>query len=241
MSSNKANLEPAFILHRRPWRDTSLLLEAFTAQHGRLGMVAKGVRGKRSTRAALLQPFQPLLLSWSGRGELHTLTDAEPAATLPPLQGHALISGFYLNELLMRLLQRHDPHPQLFQAYHQVLSRLHSGEQLEWSLRLFECELLEQLGYGLLLDYCPFSDAPIAAEASYVYLAERGPVPAGQAQGALVSGQTLLSLASAQWPLSEPEPHRLREAKQLLRQTLATYLGPKPLASRALFQTVSGK
>ena len=241
MSSSQQLLQAALILHRKPWRDTSLLIEAFSAEQGRIGLIAKGVRGKRSSRAALLQAFQPLLLSWSGRGELYTLTDAEPAAVMPHLQGNALVSGFYLNELLMRLLQRHDPHPRLFEAYRLALARLHTGEQIEWTLRLFECELLEQLGYGLSLDYCPWHDAPIEPGLEYVYLPERGPVPAGQAEGTVISGRTLLSLAEGQWPLDEAAPQLLREAKHLLRQTLASYLGPKPLASRALFQTMHSK
>ncbi len=239
--STKVNLEPSFVLHRTPWRDTSLLIEVFGAVSGRQGLVAKGVRGRRSSRAALLQAFQPLLLSWRGRGELHTLTDAEPGGKVFPLLGTALISGFYLNELLVRLLQRHDPHPELFHSYQLTLARLQLGEQLEWSLRLFECQLLEQLGYGLILGHNALDGEPIAPMEDYVYVPERGPIPAGQAEGIPIHGRSLLALSEGQWPLDEAAPETLREAKQLLRYSLASQLGPKPLASRGLFQSMGSK
>lgn len=236
-----SQLHSAYILHRTPWRDTSLLIEAFSAEHGRIGLVARGVRGKRSSRAALLQPFQPLLLSWAGRGELLSLHNAEPDGPMQGLHGAALISGFYLNELLLRLLQRHDPHPELYHAYRRALARLQSGEQIEWTLRLFECELLEQLGYGLLLECVADSGLALDPQQLYVYLPERGPVPVGQAEGRAIHGQTLLRLAEAEWPVNGAEPQLLQEAKYLLRQSLARYLGPKPIASRALFQNSLGK
>jgi DNA repair protein RecO (recombination protein O) len=234
-------LHSAYILHRTPWRDTSLLIEAFSAEHGRIGLVARGVRGKRSSRAALLQPFQALLLSWAGRGDLLSLHNVEPDGPTQGLHGAALISGFYLNELLMRLLQRHDPHPELYHAYRTTLLRLQDPEQIEWTLRLFECDLLDHLGYGLLLDCAADTGLSLDPQRAYVYLPERGPVPAEQAEGQAISGETLLALAQAQWPLLAASDTVLREAKHLMRQSLARYLGPKPLASRALFQTTGSK
>ena len=239
MSSSQ--LHPIHILHRTPWRDTSLLMEAFSPEHGRIGLVARGVRGKRSHKAALLQPFQPLLASWAGRGDLLSLHNVEPDGPPQRLLGAALNSGFYLNELLLRLLQRHDPHPELYHAYRIALLRLQSGEQIEWTLRLFECELLEQLGYGLLLHCAADTGMALDPLQPYVYLPERGPIPAEQAEGRVLQGKTLLRLAEAQWPASEADPELLQEAKYLLRQSLARYLGPKPIASRALFQTMQSK
>jgi DNA repair protein RecO (recombination protein O) len=234
-------LGPAFLLHRKPWRDTSLLIEAFTPQHGRVGLVARGVRGKRSAKQAILQPFQPLLLNWSGRGELFTLNTVEASAAPLMLQGLALVSGFYVNELLLRLLQRHDPHEELFQHYQEVLWQLHRGEQIEWSLRLFERALLDELGYGLLLDCRADSGESLDEQSVYHYLPEQGPMPEGSGGGLILHGMSLLALASGVCPSGEEGERVRREVKQLMRSTLARYLGSKPLASRALFQAAHGK
>ncbi|HEY9147624.1 MAG TPA: DNA repair protein RecO [Gammaproteobacteria bacterium] len=227
-------LQPAYVLHRKPYRDTSLLLEAFSPEYGRIGLVARGARSRRSTLQALLQPFQPLLLSWSGRGELHTLTAAEADGTATKPHGDALINGFYVNELLMRLLPRDDPHPGLYASYRQALSRLSQGDDHEWSLRLFERDLLQELGYGLQLTHEGGSAHPLQPERHYCYHAEYGPQAAlDESPDCLaVSGATLLALATGE-PAGES---CRREAKRLMRVILGHYLGPRPLASRALFQ-----
>lgn len=233
MSDGRVQLQPAFLLHRKPYRDTSLLLEAFTESHGRLGLVARGVRSsRRGGQAALLQPFQPLLLSWSGRGDLHTLTTAEPHQNPFVLIGDSLISGFYLNELLMRLLPRHDPHPILYHSYVQTLLQLSLGMD-DWLLRLFERDLLQELGYGLLLTHEGGSGEMVQADARYCYHSEYGPQrQTGSNEPCLsVHGETLLCLSQG----GEADSRTRSEAKRLMRGVLAGYLGNRPLASRELF------
>lgn len=231
--------QPAFVLHTRNYSETSLLLEVFTSQHGRLGLIAKGARRPASRLRAVLAPFQPLLIGWSGRGELMILTGAEPDGAEHGLQGEVLYCGFYLNELLMRLLHRHDPHEQLYTAYRETLATLVGAtSRYEAALRLFEKRLLRELGYGLMLEHDVTDRSPIAADALYEYIPERGPIRIrhpelnARLQGVRVRGESLLALANDD--LSEPRA--LREAKVLMRTLLAPHLGDRPLHSRNLFQ-----
>jgi DNA repair protein RecO (recombination protein O) len=229
-------LQPALVLHHRAYRDTSLLLELFTPEHGRVGAVARGVRKEKSRWAGLLQLFRPLLVSWSGRGELVTLTGVEEDGLAPPLAGSALPCGFYINELLLRLLQRNDPHTGLYAAYRATLRELAGGERsaVEAVLRLFEKRLLQELGYGLLLEHTADTGRPVQASERYSYEIERGPVAYNErATGVTVHGSTLLALAAG----ALREETSLRESKKLMRAVLAHYLGDKPLRSRELFQT----
>lgn len=233
-TDGRTALQQAYVLHRKPYRDTSLLVEAFSHEWGRLGLVARGARGRRSSLQALLQPFQPLLLSWSGRGELHTLTAAEATGSVQRLSGTAVISGFYLNELLMRLLPRDDPHPGLYSSYCTTLEQLQRETGSEWALRLFERDLLQELGYGLQLTHDSMDGLPLVAEQQYCYHHEYGPQleVGGGADCLAVSGATLLALHSG-----EPQGEQCRrEAKRLMRSILHRYLGSRPLASRELFQ-----
>jgi len=226
-----STLQPAYLLHRRPYRETSLLIEVFSASAGRIALIAKGVRSGRKGQAALLQPFQPLLISWVLRGEVGTLTSVEPREPRVTLNGTALFSGFYLNELLMRLLARHDPHPELFDSYEMTLHHLMDPSRAEWSLRLFERDLLDTLGYGLLLEQSA-EGQPIQPHIDYCYHLEHGPVVAGGQERCLrVSGAALQALATGEMP----GEHERREAKRLMRAALGLYLGNKPLQSRELF------
>jgi len=226
-----STLQHAYLLHRRPYRETSLLIEAFTASAGRIALIAKGARAGRKSSAALLQPFQPLLLSWSLRGEVGTLTSVEPREQSVALNGTAIFSGFYLNELLVRLLARHDPHPELFERYESTLRLLGDTSLAEWSLRLFERDLLDNLGYGLLLEQTA-AGQPIQPHINYCYHLEHGPAAAGELERCLrVSGTALLALASGEMPCEQAR----REAKRLMRAALGLYLGNKPLQSRELF------
>src|SRR5437868_8257064 len=145
----RITLAPAYILHHRPYRDTSRILEVITRDHGRVTLFARGVRGPKAKLASILQPFQMLLLSWSGREEAAQLTGAESALAPPPLPSSCLMAAFYLNELLLKLTTRHDPLPVLFDTYHSALEGLRGGPPLEPQLRVFEKRLLEALGYGL--------------------------------------------------------------------------------------------
>ncbi len=236
MNRERVELQPAYILHHRPYRNSSRLLEVLSRDHGRFGMVARGVSSRRSRLQGRLQPFRPLLLSWSGRGELATLTGAE--ADGPPLllSGAALMSGFYLNELLLRLTGRHVPFPRLFQAYRQALQRLEKGGIDQVALRFFECRLLEELGYGLILEHDVESGAPIQPQKRYCYHIERGPVEVreGEGDGLQLAGRSLLALAKGTFPDEEC----LQDARRLMRAVLAFYLGEKPLRSRQLFRAL---
>lgn len=233
-TEGRITLQQAYVLHRKPYRDTSLLVEALTPDFGRIGLVARGARSRRSVLQALLQPFQPLLLSWSGRGELHTLTSAEAAQRALGLGGDTLISGFYLNELVMRLVPRDDPHPGLFVSYCRTLKQLGSAEQSAWPLRLFERDLLQELGYGLQLTHDSGSSQPLFPGERYCYHPEYGPLPAvsNTPDCLAVHGETLLALATGE----QPDVQYCREAKRLMRVILQVYLGPRPLASRELFK-----
>lgn len=228
--------EPAFVLHQHEYGETSLLLETFTRHHGRLGLLAKGARRARSPLRTTLVPFQPLLVSFSGRGELPVMSLAEPARAAPVLGGQALICGLYLNELLIRLLHRHDPHDRLFDVYGQTLDRLVGTQPDEAVLRIFEKRLLEETGYGLVLDHDVEGGGPLDPLATYHYLVDRGPVPAGSSadEGIVVQGATLAALGAER--LDDPEIQR--EAKRLLRALLARQLGERTLSSRKLFRPV---
>ena len=143
--------QPAFILHARAWRETSLLIEAFTRDHGRVGLVARGVRSAKSRFArATLQPLQPLLIGWSARGELGTLTSVEQTGSPWRLSGDALFAGMYINELVLRVSSRNDPHRDAFGAYTECLGRLAENDDIAWTLRRFERDLLADLGYALM-------------------------------------------------------------------------------------------
>ncbi len=235
----RIQLEPAFVLHGRPYRESSLLLEAFTRAQGRVGLVARGARGSRSKWRNLLQPFRPLLLSWNLRGELGTLSAAEEVASLPMPRGDALFCGLYVNELLLRALHRMDPHESLFESYRTLLANLVGQAAPEPLLRVFERDLLEAVGFGLRLDVDSASGEPVEALASYRYVPGSGPVRVSDESGSggesepgrRVSGAALQALQSG-----SIDPQHLAELKKLMRSLLQFHLGDKPLASQALFR-----
>ncbi|MCJ7556399.1 MAG: DNA repair protein RecO [Gammaproteobacteria bacterium] len=231
MSQGQVLQTAAFILHRQPYRDTSQIIEIFSREYGRLGLVARGSRRPKSRLRAVLQPFGELLLSWSGRGELKTLTDAESGAPLMSLTGDSLYSAFYMNELLIRLLQRMDPHQELFGHYRQTLASLALGRPVGWSLRMFECALLEDIGYGLNLACEVRSGEVLDPETLYDYRLGEGPVLArsGQEHGLLVHGRALLSLSSTG---EIPDEGSQRQLKRVLRAALDQLLGERPLKTR---------
>ncbi|MBS0556988.1 MAG: DNA repair protein RecO [Proteobacteria bacterium] len=219
---NRVEAQPAFVLHARAWRETSMLLDVLSRDHGRVGLVARGVRSARSrTPRSLLQPFSPLQLAWSGRGELATLHAAEAAGNALPLSGEALLCAMYLNELVVRLAPRHDPHPQLFAGYLEALARLANADAPAWTLRRFERDLLAHLGYGLLLDAQADDGQCIQADAEYAYLPDQGPVRWHVAKSGLkLRGAALLALARDE----EPEASDLPDLRRLLRALIAQRL-----------------
>lgn len=233
-SSHRIELHPVYILHSKPYRDTSLLIEAFSQYYGRIGLVARGVRGGKGKKRSPLQSFRRYLMSWHGRGDLATLGQWETDGAPLMLSGKAVLSGFYLNELLLRLTHRHDPHPELFELYAEVLYCLaNRPDAQETCLRHFELDLVESLGYGLILDHQADSGEVIEPDAEYCYYLERGPLrEASSCAGIPLHGQTLLELSAR--ALSDARAHR--EAKQLMRAVLQRYLGDRPLQSREVFR-----
>ncbi|MES9968856.1 MAG: DNA repair protein RecO [Candidatus Thiodiazotropha sp.] len=229
-------LSPAFVIHRRDYRNTSLLLELYLVDQGRLPAIARGAKSGRSTRAMLLQPFSPLRVSLSGRGEVKRLTQVEPDGRPYRLQGETIYCGIYLNELLTRLLQRGDPNPSLYVNYQYTLDRLASGESANQCLRDFEVSLIKELGYGMLLDRCADTDEPIVPDQAYEYHIEHGPVlaQAGTRSEAKILGRTLICLHRGE----RLDKQGQAEAKQLMRRVISYYLGDKPLKSRELFQSL---
>jgi DNA repair protein RecO (recombination protein O) len=220
----RAQLEPAWVLSARPYRETSALVELFTRDAGRVGLVARGVRSGRARQRGLLQPFQPLLASFSERGELGTLGALEPAGAPVPLRGEAVFAGWYLNELLLRLLPRRDPHPRLFAHYGEALAGAGASAA---ALRVFEMRLLTELGYGLQLPEA------LEAEAWYAWdgdgglrLAEPGP--------SSYRGASLRALAEE----SLETPESLRDARRLLRAALSPHLGERELRTPAMLRAL---
>ena len=232
--SSRQEGQPAFVLHTRPFRETSLLVDLFTRDYGRVALIARGARRPKSALRGNLLPFQPVFVSWSGRSELRTLTRAEWRGSYSPPRGQALICGFYLNELLVKLLQRDDPHEQLFAFYEDTLAALGGNGEQAMVLRRFEMCLLRELGYGVILDREVEHDEPVARERSYVYVVERGPVAAAGAprNGVELSGQTLIDMQSGDFTGLVTQ----QQSKRLMRALINHYLGNQVLYTRQLLR-----
>jgi DNA repair protein RecO (recombination protein O) len=224
--------EPAFVLHTRPWRETSMLVEVLTAEHGRLGLVARGVHGpKRHLLRAALQPLQYIRFDAVQRGELATLSSAEALDAAPRLQGDAMLAGFYLNELTLRLASRGDPQPELFEAYRNARARLGGSDPLAWTLRRYERDLLDAIGFGL--EWSVESEGPPVDPAARYridpeagvrrLLADRGH---GDRRSA-ATGRALQALAADVLP----EDADLASLRRPMREVLAFHLGPRGLKS----------
>lgn len=223
--------EPAFVLHSYPYKETSLVLEVFSRTHGRVALLARGARRPRSAMRGVLMAFQPLRLSWSGTAELCTLTGAEWSGGQPVLGGSPLMCGFYMNELIMRLLPRDDAHEALFDAYERSLARLAENAPLPGVLRGFERRMLAELGYALSLETDAETGAPIDPSLVYTYLPERGPVKQRGPVGELrVSGQTLLDIARDDYERTETRD----EARSLMRALIGERLGRQGLHTRSV-------
>lgn len=233
---SKVDGQPAYVLHTYPFRETSLIVEVFSRDFGRMALLARGARRPRAAIRGLLMAFQPLEIAWAGKGEVLTLMKAEWQGGQPLLAGEALFCGYYLNELLMHLLPREDPHERLFERYAEMLARLAAdplGKVREADLRRFEKALLQELGYGLTLNH-DSDGAPLLPDAHYTYRMEQGPVwlehDAGAAQ--VVSGKTLLDLDAEDFS----DPRSRQEAKALMRTLMAYYLAGKELETRKIFK-----
>lgn len=239
MSRRRVDQEPAYVLHSHPYKETSLVVEALSRRWGRVGLVARGARRPRSAMRGLLLAFYPLRLSWSASAELGTLTTVEWAGGQSALSGVGLMCGFYLNELLLRLLPREDPHEALFDAYAASLARLGAGQSPAEVLRTFERRLLTELGYAPLLEQEATSGVPVDPMRQYRYEPELGPVPLQGSQGAqpatgicVVSGRTLLDVARDDYA----RPQTREEARRLMRTLIAQRLPGQVLHTRAVLK-----
>jgi DNA repair protein RecO (recombination protein O) len=233
---SRVDAQPAYVLHTYPFRETSLIVELFSRDFGRMALLARGARRPRSAIRGVLMAFQPLEVGWAGKGEVLTLMRAEWQGGLPLLAGEALFCGYYLNELLMHLLPREDPHEKLFARYADMLETLAArpaGPERESGLRSFEKALLGELGYGLTLDRDNEGDS-IEPGCQYTYRMEQGPVRIEYAGAVapVVNGKTLLDLAAEDFS----EPRSRSEAKLLMRTLLAHYMAGPELETRKIFK-----
>jgi DNA repair protein RecO (recombination protein O) len=231
--TSRPEKDPAFVLHSYPYRETSLIVEVFCRQKGRMGLVARGARRPKSVLRGILLAFQPLEISWGGKSELKTLHEAEWRGGVAQLRGKPLICGFYMNELLLKLLAREDPHEGLFQHYDQAIRALarEADEVLPAIMRRFEKALLKELGYGLMLDR-EADGARVEPAMRYAYQVDRGPVrlSAGGAAAFELSGKTLLDLACDNYN----DPVTQLQGRQLMRQIIGHHLGRQPLHTRQI-------
>jgi DNA repair protein RecO (recombination protein O) len=234
MSRRGAEHEAGFVLHTYPYKESSLIVEAFTRRFGRLSLLARGARRPRSATRGLLLSFHPLRFAWSGTAELRTLVAAEWSGALKSLAGRGLMCGFYLNELLLRLLPREDPHEGLFDFYGDALARLAQREQVSAVLRTFERRMLAELGYAPLLERDATSGAPLDPERRYLYDPDRGPVPTLNGEPA-VSGRTLLDMAADDYS----RPQTRDEARSLMRALIAQRLHGQVLHTRAVLMELN--
>lgn len=236
MQRHRVDAQPAYVLHSYPFRETSLIVEAFTRDFGRIALVARGARRPRSAIRGMLMAFQPLELGWAGKGEVPTLMKAEWQGGLALLGGHALFCAYYLNELLIHLLPREDAHERLFQEYARMLHCLSAdplGRVNERDLRGFERVLLQELGYGLTLDR-DNEGRPINPSGRYAYQVDQGPIllPPGSRESPSFGGRALLDLGKGDFT----DPRSLQESKQLMRGLLTHYLAGVELETRKIFK-----
>jgi len=230
-SDGRVDQQPAFVLHTYAWRETSAIIETFTRDHGRMALVARGAKRPTSQYRGILMPFSPLSVCWSGRGELKSLLRAEWQGGLAPLRGEGLLSAFYLNELLVRLLPRGDPHPGLFTSYFRTLAGLaRHDDQREATLRIFELDLLRELGVAPSFDTC-LDGGLVDPDACYQADFELGFRRAADAADPdALKGGTLIALARRDFT----EPGTLTAARNFLRRLIGYHLDGKPLNARRI-------
>ena len=237
----RVELAPLYVLHHRPWRDTSRMLEVFTREHGRLTLFARGVRGPKSRTASLLQPFRRLLGSWSGSGDAGQLTAVEAAPMAQQdgaleLPAAALLSAWYLNELLLKLTLRTDAQPMIFDLYDEALGLLRTGEPVPPVLRMFERRLLELLGYGIEFGSEARTGAALQPEAYYHFHPGLGFVETrAAATDGVFAGRTLLAIAAEHWQ----ESGVLEDARKIMRLALDGALEGRELRTRDVARAVS--
>ena len=228
-SQRRVQQQPGYILHHRPFRDTSQILDIVTRDHGKVAVVARGSRGSKSRLAGVLRPFLPLKVSWVSKSDLGTLTGAEAVGAPAGMVGDAMLSAYYLNELLINFLHRYDPQPEIFALYERVLHTLVGSSNVAAILRSFELEFLSLLGYAVNLDHAFGSQDKLVAEQHYEYRMEQGPAPVDRSEGKLVfKGAILTAIASEKFE----DPAVLKAANRLMREIISFHLGGKELKSR---------
>ena len=230
----KIELTPCYILHHRDYSETSLILEVFSKEHGRINLIAKGAKRNKKQQGNSFNLYQQYNISWVAKSELGTLTDIEIVTPARSLKPELMMTGFYMNEVMLRLLHKHEPHPELFDSYDTSINKLMHGESKQIMLRYYEKTLLQSLGYGVILDHEVETGESLSNDKDYFYQFDYGPVFESENKdaGITISGKTLLELDNE--TLSEPK--NINEAKILLRTILDQHLGNKPLASKALYQ-----
>ncbi len=238
--SKRVDGQAAYVLHLHPYSETSLVVDVFSRDHGRVPLLARGARRPRSAMRGMLMSFQPLELGWFGGGEVKTLAKVEWLGGMPLLGGRCLLLGYYLNELLLKMLPREDAHAALFDAYAAALQALAQGAADAPELRRFEKALLKELGYGLTLDVDVETGRPVEPEGRYAFLIERGPVASARVgagdtasgeDAPALSGKTLLDMAADDYS----DPRTRMESRRLMRQLISHHLGGKSLQSRRVF------
>lgn len=236
-------LAPGYILHHRPYRDTSRILEVLVRDHGRMTLFARGVRGPKPRFGGVLQPFDLLLLSFQQGQEAGQLTGVESAESAPPLPASSLMPGFYLNELLLKLTTRHDPMLEVFEEYRWALGGLRAGGRIEAVLRLFEKRLLQAVGYGLDLTSEARTGKAIEADGFYRFQASQGLIPATEGDAEAVAGSSLLGLAREELGQGQGpgEVRVLEDARRVLRAALAEMLEGKELTTRKVARAVASR
>lgn len=233
--AKRVQQQPGYVLHHRPFRDTSQILDILTRDHGRIAVVARGSRGAKSRLAGVLRPFLPLRVSWVAKSDLGTLTGAEAAGAPGRLLGDTLLSAYYVNELMLNFLHRDDPQPEIFALYWDIVTALGRSTDVAATLREFELELLGLLGYAISLDREAGSHEDVVADRFYDYRVEQGPVPVERSEGPLVfRGSVLLGIAARQFD----DMDVVRAAGRLLREVIDFHLGGKELRSRKVLREV---
>ncbi len=227
-SQRRVQQQPGYILHHRPFRDNSQILDIVTRDHGKIAVVARGSRGSKSRLAGVLRPFLPLRISWVGKSDMGTLTGAESAGPPAGMVGDAIFSAYYVNELLLHFLHRHDPQPEIFALYEEVIKALLITDNIAAALRSFELEFLSLLGYAVNLDHEAGSRNPLKIDQDYEYRMEQGPVLIERDGPLVFKGAVFKEIAEQRFE----KPDILRAANRLLREIIGFHLGGKELKSR---------
>ena len=234
-ASRRVQNQPGWLLHHRPFRDSSRIIDILSRDYGRLSLVARGSRSAKSKLKGILRPFLPLQLSWVIRGDLGTLTGAEMHGAPIALGGDSLMSGYYLNELMLSLLHRHDPQPEIYSVYGAAIDSLNGAGDVAATLRRFEMEMLGLLGYALLLDHEAATGDELEPEQIYEYRVEQGPVAGGAPGGPMAfTGSELQAIARQDFT----DPATLGNAGRLLRHVIAWHLGGRELQSRKVLREI---